>query len=84
MSGKQKSGIKKEKKLVDKKSQVCYIKTVIIIVIKNLKINYQIRKGENSYDEEFGKACVSFEATHTLPQNIIQRLKNEFNVTIVK
>ena len=51
MSGKQKSGIKKEKKLVDKKSQVCYIKTVIIIVIKNLKINYQIRKGENSYEK---------------------------------
>ncbi len=41
-------------------------------------------KGTNSYDEEFGKACVSFEATHTLPQDIIQRLKNEFNVTIVK
>lgn len=41
-------------------------------------------KGENSYDEEFGKACVSFEATHQLPANIIQRLKNEFNVTIVK
>ena len=41
----------KRKKLVDKKSQVCYIKTVIIIVIKNLKINYQIKKGENSYEK---------------------------------
>ena len=41
----------KRKKLVDKKSQVCYIKTVIIIVIKKLKINYQIKKGENSYEK---------------------------------
>lgn len=34
------------------------------------------------YDEEFSKACMSFEASGTLSQNIIARLKNEFNVIV--
>lgn len=36
------------------------------------------------YDEEFSKACMSFEATKMLPANVIKRLKNEFNVEVVK
>ena len=36
------------------------------------------------YDDEMSKACLSFEANHTLPANIIKRLKSEFNVEIVK
>lgn len=36
------------------------------------------------YDEDFSKACMSFEATKTLPANIIKRLKTEFNVEVVK
>lgn len=36
------------------------------------------------YDEDFSKACMSFEATKTLPANIIKRLKSEFNVEVVK
>lgn len=36
------------------------------------------------YDDEMSKACMSFEANHTLPANIIKRLKSEFNVEIVK
>lgn len=35
------------------------------------------------FDEEFSKACTTFEAAHTLPKNIIERMKKEFNVTIV-
>jgi hypothetical protein len=36
------------------------------------------------FDEELSKACVSFEATNTLPANIISRMKKEFNIEIVK
>ena len=36
------------------------------------------------YDDEMSKACMSFEASHSLPANIIKRLKNEFGVNIVK
>lgn len=36
------------------------------------------------YDEEFSKALTSFEATHTLPSNIIARIKSEFGYEIVK
>ena len=36
------------------------------------------------YDEEFSKACTAFEAVHTLPANIIARMKNEYGVEIVK
>ena len=36
------------------------------------------------FDEEFSKACTNFEATKMLPAAIISRLKNEFNVNIVK
>ena len=36
------------------------------------------------YDEEFSKACTGFEATRTLPANVIKRLKNEFNIEVVK
>lgn len=36
------------------------------------------------YDPEFSKAVTSFEAVHSLPSNIIARLKNEFGVTIVE
>lgn len=36
------------------------------------------------YDEDFSKACMSFEATKSLPANIIKRLKTEFNVEVVK
>lgn len=36
------------------------------------------------YDDEMSKACMSFEANHVLPANIIKRLKTEFGVEIVK
>jgi len=36
------------------------------------------------YDDEMSKACMSFEANHVLPANIIKRLKSEFGVEIVK
>lgn len=36
------------------------------------------------YDEEFSKACTSFEATKQLPASIIARIKNEFGLEIVK
>lgn len=39
---------------------------------------------KGGFDEEFSKACTTFEASHVLPKNIIQRMKNEFNVTIVE
>lgn len=38
---------------------------------------------KGGFDEEFSKACTTFEASHVLPNNIIQRMKKEFNVTIV-
>ncbi len=36
------------------------------------------------YDEEFSKACTSFEASGVLPKNIIARIKNETGYTIVQ
>lgn len=36
------------------------------------------------YDEEFSKACTTFEASKVLPQNIISRIRNEFGIEIVK
>lgn len=36
------------------------------------------------YDEEFSKACVSFESGAPLPQSIITRMKNEYGVEIIK
>lgn len=36
------------------------------------------------YDEEFSKACTTFEASGVLPSNIIARIKNEFGYEIVK
>lgn len=39
---------------------------------------------KGGYDEEFSKACVSFEATHQLPSAIISRIKNEYGFEIVK
>lgn len=36
------------------------------------------------YDDEFSKACLSFEASKTLPSRIISRVKNEFGIDIVK
>lgn len=36
------------------------------------------------YDEEFSKACTSFEATKQLPASIIARIKNECGIEIVK
>lgn len=36
------------------------------------------------YDEEFSKACTTFEASGVLPQNIISRIKNELGFEIVK
>lgn len=36
------------------------------------------------YDEEFSKACTSFEASHTLPASIIARIKNECGYEIIK
>ena len=38
---------------------------------------------KGGYDEEFSKACTLYEASHTVPKNIIERMKKEFNVTIV-
>ena len=36
------------------------------------------------FDDEFSKACTAFEATKTLPANIIARIKNEYGIEIVK
>jgi len=36
------------------------------------------------FDEEFSKACTSFEAGAPLSQNVINRIKNEFGIEIVK
>ena len=36
------------------------------------------------FDEEFSKACLTFEASKVLPANIIARMKNEFGVEITK
>ena len=36
------------------------------------------------FDEEFSKACTSFEANKSLPTSIIARMKNEYGVEIVK
>ena len=38
---------------------------------------------KGGYDEEFSKACTLYEASHTLPKNVIERMKKEFNVTII-
>ena len=39
---------------------------------------------KGGYDEEFGKACVSYEAGAPLSGNIINRLKYEFGIEVVK
>ena len=39
---------------------------------------------EGKYDEEFGKACMTFEASGVLPSHIIERIKNEYGFEIVK
>ena len=39
---------------------------------------------EKGYDEEFSRAVTSFEATHSLPSNIIARMKKEYGIDIVK
>lgn len=39
---------------------------------------------KGGYDEEFSKACTTFEASGVLPANIIARIKNEFGFEIVK
>ena len=39
---------------------------------------------QKGYDEEFSKACTCFEAQHSLPANIIQRIKSEFGYEIIK
>ena len=36
------------------------------------------------YDEEFSKACTAYEAGAELSNSIIARIKNEFNIEIVK
>ena len=36
------------------------------------------------FDDEFSKACMSFESSGTISSNVIARLKNEFGVNIVK
>lgn len=36
------------------------------------------------YDDEFSKACMSYEANGTLPSDIISRIKNEMGIEIVK
>ena len=41
----------------------------------------EIQKG---FDDEFSKACVGFEATGQISQNVIDRLKAEYGIEIVK
>ena len=36
------------------------------------------------YDEDFSKACTAFEAGADLPNSIIARIKNEYNIEIVR
>ena len=36
------------------------------------------------YDDEFSKACIAYEATGMIDQPIINRMKSEFGVEIVK
>lgn len=51
-------------------------------VVANLLDQATFAKG--GYDEEFSKACLHFEATGSLPGNIVARLKNEFGIQITK
>lgn len=39
---------------------------------------------DGKYDDEFGKACMTFEASGVLPQHIIERIKKEYGYEIVK
>lgn len=39
---------------------------------------------EGKYDEEFGKACMTFEASGVLPSHIIERIKSEYGFEIIK
>lgn len=39
---------------------------------------------KGGYDDEFGKACLAFEANKTIPTRVISRIKNEFGIEIVK
>ena len=36
------------------------------------------------FDDEFSKACMSFESSGVVPSNVIARLKNEFGVNIIQ
>jgi len=36
------------------------------------------------YDAQFGKACTQFESSNVIMPDVINRLKNEFNINIVK
>lgn len=49
--------------------------------VLDLVDNAAFAKG--GYDEHFGKAVTSFEATKTLPGDVISRIKTEFGITIV-
>jgi hypothetical protein len=39
---------------------------------------------QKGFDDEFSKACVGFEATGQISQNVIDRLKAEYGIEIVK
>ena len=39
---------------------------------------------KGGYDEEFGKACTAYEAGADIPASVINRIKNEFNIEIIK
>ena len=39
---------------------------------------------KGGYDEEFGKACTAYEAGADIPASVISRIKNEFNIEIIK
>lgn len=59
--------------------------------VLSMKGNYQqildvldgASMSKGGYDEEFGKACMSFETNKTLPSSIITRLKTEKGLVIV-
>lgn len=39
---------------------------------------------KGGYDEEFGKACTAYEAGADIPASVINRIKSEFNIEIIK
>jgi hypothetical protein len=49
-----------------------------------IEILDQATFANNGYDDEFSKACLDFEASGNLSDNVISRIKREYGINIVK